>query len=353
MPFETSGPDPIPEPAAARKPPRRIWLLAPYIGLVLLATGWGAWWFVAKARLETAFDARAEALREAGYVVEMEGRKVEGFPFRMKMSLASARIAAPSGWAVSAPGLTGEAYLHQIDHWVLVAPQGLSITRPQGGGVKIKGEALRASIAGTDRTPWRIVLQGAKLVFTPEVGARPFSLASADLIEFYLKPAPGSADGAVLVRLEGGKATPGTILHRLAGDGAVTATLDARLTNPAAFRGKDWGAAVQAWAAAGGNALDVEGQASGGTASAKAKGGTLGAGSDGRLSGSVPLELQRAGQVISGLADTDALDKGAANSAAAVAAARAQGQQSNMNLVFQAGAATLGPVRIGPSPKVG
>jgi hypothetical protein len=353
MPFETSVPDPIPEPEAARKKPRRLWLFAPYAVLALLLLGWGAYWFVARTTLERGLDAQAEALRGAGYVVELGDRRVEGFPFRMKIHLADARIAAPSGWAISAPGLTGEAYLHGLDHWVLVAPQGLNITRPEGGGLAVRGEALRASIAGVSKAPWRIVLQGTKLVFTPDAGARPFSLAAADRLEFYLKPMPSGADGAALLILQGGKATPGTVLQRLAGDGVVAASLDARLIHPEAFHGQDWGAAVRSWAAAGGTATDVEGVVSGGPATARAKGGTLGAGSDGRLVGAIPLELNRAAPTLSALADANALDASAASSAAAVAAARAQGQASTLNLVFQAGATTLGPVRIGPAPKVG
>jgi hypothetical protein len=353
MPFETSTPDPIPEPKAARKAPRRLWLITPYIVLVLLLGGWGVYWFVARTALESGMDARAESLRNAGYVVELGDRRIEGFPFRMKVHLGEARIAAPSGWAVSAPGLTGEAYLHDLDHWVLVAPQGISFTRPEGGGVSVRGEALRASLAGTSKAPWRIVLQGTKLVFTPDAGARPFSLASADRLEVYLKPMPTGADGAALLILQGGKATPSTILYRLAGQGAVTASLDARITHPEAFHGQDWGAAVRAWTAAGGVASDLEGVVSGGTASAHIKGGTLGAGTDGRLVGAVPLELTKAASALSALADAKAVDPGAASSAAAVAAARAQGQASTLNLVFQAGATTLGPVRIGPAPKVG
>ena len=352
MPFETSVPAPIPEPEAIRKKPRRVWLFAPYVILALLLAGWGAYWFVARARLERGLDAQTEALRGAGYVVEMDGRKVEGFPFRMKISLAQARIAAPSGWSISLPGLTGEAYLHGLDHWVLVAPQGMSINRPLGGGLSVRGEALRASIAGVSQNPWRIVLQGTKLVFTPDPGARPFSLASAERIELYLKPMPTGADGATLLRLEGGKATRDAILHRLVGDGAVTATFDARLTHPEAFHGKDWGEAVRTWTAAGGTATEVEGTISGAAASAKTKGGTLGAGADGRLVGALPLELHQAGPALAALADANALEPGAAGSAAAVAAARAQGQAANINLVFQAGATTLGPVRIGPAPKV-
>jgi hypothetical protein len=156
-----------------------------------------------------------------------------------------------------------------------------------------------------------------------------------------------------LLRLEGGKAAPQTLLHRIAADAAVTANLQARLTKPQAFQGRDWGEAVRAWARAGGTAQGVEGQASGGGASVRTKGGALSVGADGRLVGALPLELRQPAAALGALADGRLLDPGVASSAAAVAAARAQGEAATVNLVFQAGAATLGPVRIGPSPKVG
>jgi hypothetical protein len=354
MPIETSAPDPIPEPALARKPPRRLLLYAPFVLLAVLLLAYVGYWFVAKTRLEAALDARAEALRSAGYAVEMSGRRVDGLPFRMRIAFAEARIASPSGWSVAIPGLKAEAYLHQIGHWVLVAPQGLTVVRPQGGGLTVRGQAMRASINGTSTAPWRIVLEGTKLAFAPQPGARPFSLASAERLELYLRPAPGpSGDGMTLLRVEGGKAAPGTLLHRVASDAAVTATLQARLTRPGAFAGRDWGEAVRAWARAGGTAQAIEGSVAGGSASIKTKGGTLSVGSDGRLVGALPLELRQPARALTALADGRALDPGVASSAGAVAAARAQGEAASLNLVFQAGAATLGPVRIGPSPRVG
>jgi hypothetical protein len=328
-------------------------LYAPFIALTLALLGYGGFWFVAKSRLEGAVDARAEAMRGAGYTVTMEGRRIDGLPFRMRVAFDEARIITPTGWSISIPGLKGEAYLHQLGHWVFVAPQGLTVVRPQGGGLAVKGQALRASIAGTATVPWRIVLEGTKLVFTPAPGARPFSLASADRLEWYLRPAPGSPDGMSLLRLEGGKAGEGSLLRRIVADAAVTANLQGRLTKPAAFEGKDWGAAVRAWSRAGGVVQGVEGAASGGSVSIKTKGGTLSVGSDGRLAGALPLEMKQAGTAITALGEGEALDPGAASSAAAVAAARAQGEAATINLVFQAGAATLGPVRIGPAPRVG
>lgn len=353
MPRKTSAPAPITEPEAPRKPPSRWFLYAPFIALAVALVAYGGFWFVAKTRLEQAMDARAEALRAAGYTVALDGRRVDGLPFRMRVGFSEARIITPSGWSVAIPGLKGEAYLHDLGHWVLVAPQGLTVVRPQGGGLTVAGEALRASIAGTGAKPWRLVLAGTKLVFTPQPGARPFSLASAERLEFYLRPAPNSADGMVLLRLEGGKAAAGTLLHRIAADAAVTANLQAQLTKPEAFDGKDWGEAVRAWAKAGGVAQGVEGVFSGGTTSIKTKGGTLGVGADGRLVGAVPLEMRQGAAALTALAEGEVLDPGVASSAAAVAAARAQGEAATINLVFQAGAATLGPVRIGPSPRVG
>jgi hypothetical protein len=354
MTTEPSAPAPIDEPASARKPPRRLWLFAPFVVLAVLLVGYGGFWFVAKTRLEGALDARAEALRNAGYAVALEGRQVDGLPFRMRIAFSEARIASPSGWALSIPGLKAEAYLHDLGHWVLVAPRGLALVRPQGGGLAVSGQALRASVAGTSAQPWRIALEGTKLVFTPQPGARPFSLASAERLEFYLRPAPGpGGEGMTLLRLEGGKAAAATLLHRVAGDAAITANLQARLTKPAAFGGKDWGEAVRAWVRAGGTARALEGSATGGMASVKTKDGALGVGPDGRLVGAVPLELRRADQALAALADSRVLDPGVASSAAAVAAARAQGEAATINLVFQAGATTLGPVRIGPAPKVG
>jgi hypothetical protein len=353
MPSDTSAHDPISEPQPPRKKPRRLWLFAPYAALILLFLGYSAFWLVVRGRIEGAIDARAEAMRQAGYTVDLGRRRVDGYPFRLKISLSDLRIVSPGGWGVAAPTLTGEAYIHDPGHWVLVAPTGLTVTRPEGGAVAISGQALRASIAGVDRTPWRIVLQADKPVFTPAPGARPFSLARADLLELYLKPAPKAGNGLVLFRMEGAHAAPETLLFALAGPAPVTATLQGELTGAGAFRGGDWGEAVRAWARSGGRLQAVQGTASADKTVVKANGGTLSVGGDGRVVGTVPLQLTRAATVFDGLARADKLDPNAAAQAAAVATARAQGQATNLDLVFQAGATTVGPIRIGPSPKVG
>ena len=66
--------DPIPEPVAPRKKPKRLWLYLPFILLVLLAGAYSALWVASSSQLAAAVDARAASLRQSGYVVELSER---------------------------------------------------------------------------------------------------------------------------------------------------------------------------------------------------------------------------------------------------------------------------------------
>ena len=338
------------DPGGGRKKGGRIWLLTPFVLLMLLTLGYGGYWMVAKSRLETEIDARADAMRRAGYTVEMEGRRLDGFPFRLRLTLPNVRIASPAGWSLGAPSFEAQAYLHDPGHWVFLAPQGLTINRPKGGGLTVKGEALRASLVGLGGPNWRGAAEGVKLAFAPATGAAPFSLAAAERMDLNIKP--GDADQVMmLIRLQGGKAGAGALLQRMAADAPVTGLLDLKATKAAAFQGASFGEAAKAWSTAGGQVEIVRTELQGGTVAAWAKGGVLTAGRDGRLQGSIPLEMRQAAKSLGALAGQP-LDPNTARTAASIAAARDQGGSATLNLVFQAGVTTLGPVPIGPAPKV-
>jgi hypothetical protein len=104
--------------------------------------------------------------------------------------LVNARVAEPSGWALRAPELSGEANAYDIGHWVIVAPRGVIMTRPVNGDVQITGQALRASFAGFKQYPPRISVEGANLVFTPVAGAAPFPLLSTTGLQLHVRPGP-------------------------------------------------------------------------------------------------------------------------------------------------------------------
>jgi hypothetical protein len=354
MPKQPNSSRPVlSEDGAARKKSGRWKLYLPFVVLLILVLAVCGYWLAARVKLTEALDARAEALRAAGYTVDLEGRRVSGFPFRMKLAFSDARLAAPSGWAVEAPGLQAEAYLHDLGHWVLVAPRGLAINRPRGGGLEVKGQALRASLAGLGKPLPRIVLEGNKLAFSAPAGARPFSLSQAERAEVYFRPDPESPGGGrFLIRLQGGRTTPGSTLGKVAPNQQAVGVFEGRLKAIASFKGKDWASAVDAWRGAAGEADELHLTFTVGTTGVESGGGALAVGRDGRLEGAMPLKLKEPGKALGVLGDQPQLEPTAPSAAAAVAAARAQGSSADLNLVFQAGVVTLGPVKIGPSPRV-
>ena len=84
-----------------------------------------------------------------------------------------------------------------------------------------------------------------------------------------------------------------------------------------------------------------------------AQGGTLGVGYDGRLSGSLDVTLREAPKALDAMAQTGTIAPEAAMAASAVAVARqGSGDVASASITFQAGQTTLGPVAIGPAPRV-
>ena len=61
-------------------------------------------------------------MKRAGYEVSWSNRSFGGYPFRMDITLTAARLREPSGWALEAPKLEGEAYMHGLGVWLIAAP---------------------------------------------------------------------------------------------------------------------------------------------------------------------------------------------------------------------------------------
>lgn len=337
-------------PPGPRPRKRRRWLVfVPFsVGMLGLAIAAAAWILI-RGRVVEALDSAPFRAREAGVELSLGGRRVGGFPFRLRVALSPLRLATSSGWRLEAPAMVAQAYVYAPLHWVLVAPEGFTVVRPEGGPVRVTGRALRASVAGVAASPWRVTLDGEHVAFATPPGARPFSLRSATRLGLYLKPAPGGApgDGAVLLDLAGARATPGALAWDLAPDAPFDAAVEGRLTALAALRGRDWGEAVRRWRGAGGVLRLGHAEALGGPTELWAQGGAVAVGGDGRLEGAVPLRLRQAPQLFSGPAG--------AQTVTVQPLGRATREQagSRFDLRLQGGEVRLGPVRVGPSPKVG
>jgi len=307
----------------SRKTPRRWWLLAPYVVLGLALGLASLYWFWARSTFEAQLTAKADALRRQGYAVELSPLSFGGWPYRLEARLDRVRIRAPSGWGLTARGLTAGALIYDLGHWVVVDGAGLSVTRPVGGDVEVAGDAIRASLSGFDAPTPRIAIEGVNLRIHPATGARPFSLADAARIEIYTRPSTDRTAAEALLRFDGVSLAPGTALAALARDHRISGAFALRLTRFGAWRGQDWTAAGRAWAKAGGRVEFDPTAAPSADLAMVCDRGALAFEEDGRPAGELPLAL-----VFPGAARTSA------------------------PLSFEDGESRLGPIRLGPAPRL-
>ncbi|MDP1632604.1 MAG: DUF2125 domain-containing protein [Caulobacter sp.] len=313
----------LPDRPAARKP-RRLGLILPWLALVLLAGGWSAAWFKLKAEAVARMDAAVAGMRTQGYQVSWDQRTVGGFPFRLDVNLTAPRIAEPSGWALAAPVVKSEAWIYRLDQWVMVLPAGLTLTRPQGGDVLVRADALRASLGGLDQRPPRLSVEGAGLRFDPAAGGAPYFLQSAERLELHLRPGPDN-QGGMLFRVDGARLRLEGLPARVAQGRPVSLMWDLALSRMSELSGANWPAAVRRWRNAGGVITVRAAEIRGGDALLAGSGGPLTVGPDGRLEGEMKAALKEA------KSGTTALS----------------GQVS-----LKDGRVVLGPLDVGPSPRL-
>jgi len=336
-----------------RLPPALLYFVIVFVIVAVLA-GYPIFWLAAREMLQARLAHEADRLRCAGYKVELAGQRIGGFPFRLRLHYDRLRVVGPSGWGVTAPGLDAQAFVYAPGHWVVVAPAGLEIERGGDGPVSIRGQGLRASIAGVHAAPWRVALEGEAITFSTPPTAHPFIFTRADRFDVLLRPAPDRSGGQLLMRLTGANVAPSSALAPIAGSKPLTLDLALRLTKPEAFKGAGWASTVQAWARAGGEAQIVRFQAGAGAANLSVVGGgAFHVDKDGRLAGVAPLHVA----LPSGLAVLPMIFGGHVNLperivAVTVALVRGAGGALDAPLKFQDGRAELEGLAIGPSPRI-
>jgi hypothetical protein len=336
-------------------PPRkhsRLGLYAPFVLLLIGIVGWTAFWLYARGQAEERLDASAEQLRQGGYEIGWSERRIDGYPFRLNVTLTDARLREPSGWALEAPKLEAQALMHGLSTWVFATPEGLTFVRPVGGPVVVTGEVLRASLSHADQTPPHFSFEGSKLTFTPEAGAQPFGLTRAGKVQLHLRPGPQD-QAALLFRVDEGRAQLSGLFARIAGERPISMVWESTLSRVSGFHGAGWTQAVRAWSAGGGRITVRQAGLTAGDAVVGSSGGVLAVGSDGRLEGALPVTLRQASRGLGAMAETGMIPPETAQAATAVTEAqRGAGEVARAVVTFQAGRTTLGPVGIGPAPRV-
>jgi len=341
----------VPDPDPPRKH-RRLGLWLPFAALGLLIVGWSATWVWARGQVASGLDAAARTLGPAGYQLAWKDRSIGGYPFRLDVTLTEPRLRDASGWALEAPRIEAEAFMHAPGNWLIAAPEGITFVRPLGGPVDVKGQLVRASLTHLGQRPPSFSFEGVKLTFSPEAGAQPFALTAAERVEFHLRAGPDD-EGGVFARVDGGRARLSGLFARVAGDKPIAIVWNATLSKMSAFTGPTWAEAVRHWTGAGGRMTVRQAGITAGDAVLGANSGTLGVAGDGRLSGVLDVTLRQAPRGLAAMSDTGVISPEAASSATVVAQARqGAGDAAQATINFQAGRTTLGPVALGAAPKV-
>ena len=349
-------------------PPRkhsRVGLLVPFIVVGVLLAGWTGWWFYLTTQVEQRLEAQVQGLRDVGWTVTYTDVATTGWPFRTRVEAGDVSVAAPSGHAVAAPVIVAEANAYDPTRWVILATDGLTVTRAGKGKVGIGGEAIRASVSGlTQRYP-NIALEMAEATFTAHRGAEPFPISRAARVEAYMRPhlapaadAKGEDSVDVLFRLIDAEGRSGGPVEGMVQNGRLTAQIEAVVEDASRLRGADSQGIFAAWTAAGGRFTGVRGELSAGESRATIASDLLSATPDGRLEGSVALAAVRPLPAIAGLArsGSGAVDRiGAAGATAATAVTEGLGRGDDsvdLTLVFRDGRTFLGPFALAPAPKL-
>ncbi|MDQ1154469.1 DUF2125 domain-containing protein [Brevundimonas sp. SORGH_AS_0993] len=353
-------------------------LYAPFILVVVVLTAWSVWWLYLTRQIDSRLETQAQTLRQSGWDVRYAGKSITGWPFRTRLGLTQLELKAPSGHALDFPVLNAEANAYQPTKWVLVAPEGLMLTRAGKGQVAVKGDAIRMSASGIGQTWPDLALEMVNPVFTTQTQAEPFPIARAARVEVYVRPhleaaaTPADASGDaidVLFRLVDGQGRADGPVEGFAQDGKLTTQLEATLDKAGLLkRGGDAAGVFAAWARAGGAFRAVRGDLQAGESRATLSSPVLGADGNGRLAGVLTLQAQKPLPALAGLTASrqGAVNRiGAAGAVAAAGAAQIAGQaagqtasqtteqaQTPLTLVFRDGRTWLGPFPLAPAPKL-
>lgn len=344
----------LPKIEPARKP-RRVFLYAPFAALALAVLAWVGGWSWMRDEVFRHMDQSARTLGESGWRVDWAGRSMSGFPFRLDLEVTAPRVREVSGWGLAAPRLKAEAFVFSADHWIVVAPDGVTLTRRVGGPVSVAAKALRASLSAASDHPPRLSVEGLDLAFAPGPGGAPVAVTSARELHIHTKAGPDD-QGAAYFELDAARTDGNGLLAALAAGAPADLTADAIFSHASALSGQGIAGALGGWRAAGGGLTLRQLALRAGRTSAVARSGSLAIGADGRLKGTLDLTLTPAAAFLDTLAVRGALTAEAARAAQAELNAHAQGAGpaggAAVSLDFQAGQTTLGPVAIGPAPRV-
>lgn len=321
--------------------------------ILLVVGGWSAYWFYLSGQIRQGLTQTEARLEAAGWKIEHAEARIDGWPFRVQVTLDDVSIIAPSGHGLRAPTLSTEATAYQLDRWVVAAPEGLELGRAAKGWVAVQGQALRASVSGLRGTPPRVVIEFSQPRFTPTEGSQPFPITQAERLIINLMPEAAEGEAGLLFDLDNATPRPGGVLARMSENRVFNLSAEGVAGEAGRLSGSSWSEALSAWSTGGGALTQVRLEATAEQDFARGQSDRLSADPNGRLIGDMQVHLRGGTAPIAGLAQAPGVDPRAA-AAVAVGAQLTAGFRGETNVLvrFSDGRTIIGPVSLGPAPKV-
>jgi len=333
-------------------------LAIPFIIVGLLLAAWSGWWFYLVDQIETRLATQVESLRQDGWTITQAPVTTTGWPFRTRVSIPQADILLPSGHGIAAPELVAEAGAWNPDHWVVIAPEGMTLIRADKGRIAIGGDGLRFSISQLRARFPDLRAEMIRPTFTALAGAEPFPIASAERIQLETRPhltdGQASTDALdVLFRLVGARGRPGGPVEGATRQGRLSADVEGTIVGASQLQAMDSAGLFSAWTKAGGRFTGVRGRLKAGDSTALISSETLSARADGRLEGTLSVRAEKPMDTIAGLAGSSSGAVNRSGAAEAAAAAPASGEQPvDLVIQFRDGRTWLGPFALAPAPRL-
>ena len=347
-------------------------LIIPFAIVLIVLVVWTAWWFWLSQQVRERLDLAAEGLRAQGWEVAYSEPTLSGWPFRTRLESEHVRLTAPTGHEIAAPSLTAEANAYRPDRWVVVADEGLVLTRGDKGKVAVAAPVIRASASGLTQPFPNLALEILEPVFTAHAGAEPFPLERAERIELYLRPGQPRETGGetggetvqtalpasqrnvdVLFRLIDATGRSGGPIDFMGRGGLFSLQAETVVENFQGLSGPDAPTLLAAWTASGGRFLDVRGEMQAGESAARLTADELRADAEGRLVGTMRLSADRAAPALTGLARSETVNRTATVGAAAAAgASEVLTGDVELEVEFREGRAWMGPFNLAPAPEL-
>jgi hypothetical protein len=323
-----------------------------FLLILLVVGGWSGYWFYLSSQIRQGLAQTETRLEAAGWRIEHGEPRIDGWPFRIQVVMDDVEVIAPSGHGLRAPELRTEATAYQLDRWVIVASDGLELGRAAKGWVAVEGQALRASLSQLRGTPPRVIVEFDQPRFTPTEGSEPFPITQAERLIINLMPEAEGRAG-VLFDLDAATPRPGGVLARMSENRVFDLSAEGVADQAARLSGATWSEALAAWSREGGALTEVRLEATAEQDFARGQTDRLSADANGRLVGDLQVHLRGGTAPIAGLAQAPGVDPRAA-AAVAVGAQLTSGfrGETNVLLRFSDGRTVVGPVSLGPAPKV-